>query len=76
MVEAQVSTLPSFAVQDREALFSIGPEFLIPHDENNTLYDIAPDDEHFLMLRLEERETRELILVQNWFGELKEQVPN
>jgi len=28
------------------------------------------------MLRLEELETRELILVLNWFEELKERIPN
>jgi eukaryotic-like serine/threonine-protein kinase len=75
MVEARVSTAPSFAIQDREILFSIDPELWISKDGNYTAYDISPDDERFLMLRLEERETRGLILVLNWLDELKRQVP-
>jgi hypothetical protein len=75
LVEARIATTPTFAVQDREILFSIGPEFLIPSYGDYTLYDIAPDDERFVMLRLEEPETRELILVVNWLEELKARVP-
>lgn len=74
MVEVRVSTGPSFTVQDRQILFPIGPEFLISQGEFMP-YDISPDDERFLMLRLDERETRELILVLNWLGELEERVP-
>jgi serine/threonine protein kinase len=37
-----------------------------------TLYDVSPDDGRFLMLRLQEMETRELILVLNWLEELKQ----
>jgi eukaryotic-like serine/threonine-protein kinase len=70
MVEVQVSSTPSLSLGERKTLFSLGPEFLIPQTGNYTLYDIAPDDQSFLMLRLEERETRELILVLNWFEEL------
>jgi eukaryotic-like serine/threonine-protein kinase len=75
MVEARVSTGPSFAIQDREILFSIAPEFWISRAGNYTAYDISPDDERFLMLRLEDRETRGWILVLNWLDELKRQVP-
>jgi hypothetical protein len=76
MVEVRVATGPSFTVQDRRTLFSIGPEFLISQDADHMLCDIAPDDERFVMLRLEELETRELILVLNWLGELEERVPH
>jgi eukaryotic-like serine/threonine-protein kinase len=76
MMEARVSTEPSFTVEDREILFPIGPEFLIRQGARSTLYDVSPDDGRFLMLRLEERETRELILVLNWLDELKRRVPN
>jgi eukaryotic-like serine/threonine-protein kinase len=75
MVEVPVSTGPSFTVQDRRILFSIGSEFLMSQAADHMLYDISPDDERFLMLRLEETETRELILVLNWLGELEERVP-
>ena len=76
MVEVQVSTLPAFAVLNREVLFSIGPEFLIPQSEDYTLYDITPDDERFVMLRGEEAEAVELVPVLNWLEKLKERVPN
>jgi hypothetical protein len=50
-----------------------------PLSSDYTLYDIAPDDQRFVMLREEEtpgrERTRELTLVLNWFEELKERVP-
>lgn len=76
MMEARISTAPSFAVRDREVLFSIGPEFLMPQSENYTLYDITPDDERFVMLRRDQPGSSELVLVLNWFEELKERVPH
>ncbi len=76
MVEVRVSTTPSFAVRDRESLFAIGSEFMIPQNADYTLYDIMPDDARFVMLRREQAETEELILVLNWFEELKARVPN
>lgn len=72
MVEARISTTPSFSVLDRESLFAVGPELLIGQSADYTLYDITPGDERFVMLRREEPETMELILVLNWFEELKE----
>jgi len=41
-------------------------------------YDISLDDQFFLMVKLEEREPQpvtEMILIQNWFEELKQLVP-
>jgi serine/threonine-protein kinase len=76
MVEARISTVPSFGVRSREVLFSMSP---FPLSSDYTLYDIAPDDQRFVMLREEEtpgrERTRELTLVLNWFEELKERVP-
>ncbi len=43
-----------------------------------TLWDISPDDRRFLMIKLGERKPEpmtELILVENWFEELKRLVP-
>jgi eukaryotic-like serine/threonine-protein kinase len=74
MMEARVSTGPSLVVHDREMLFPIGPEYLIGQGGDYTLYDVSPDDGRFLMLRLEEMERRELILVLNWLDELKRRV--
>lgn len=76
MMEARVSTGSSLVVHDREVLFPIGPEYLIGQGWHYTLYDVSPDDGRFLMLRLQEMETRELILVLNWLDELKQRVRN
>ena len=48
-------------------------------DPNNNAapnYDIAVDGQRFVMLRPEEAADSELILVQNFFEELRERVPN
>jgi hypothetical protein len=57
-------------------LFPIGPEYLIGQGAHHSLYDVSPNDGRFLMLRLQEMETRELILVLNWLDELKQRVRN
>jgi hypothetical protein len=41
-------------------------------------WDISPDGERFLMVKLEERKSQpvtELVLVQNWFEELRRLAP-
>ena len=76
MVAAQVRMGQAFEVQEREVLFSIGTEFLIGQAEQYTLYDVALDDQRFLMLHRAEVAVGELILVQNFFEELTERVPN
>jgi hypothetical protein len=41
-------------------------------------WDISPDGKRFLMVKLEERKPQpvtEMILIQNWFEELKRLVP-
>ncbi|TDI46122.1 MAG: hypothetical protein E2P02_05790 [Acidobacteria bacterium] len=45
---------------------------------NDRAYDVAPDGEHFLMIKLNaavQDSTPELILVQNWFEELERLAP-
>jgi serine/threonine-protein kinase len=76
MVAAQIRSGSEFGVQERIALFDIGPEYLIIEQEQYTLYDVTADDQRFVMLRQVEVETPEVILVQNWFEELKERVGN
>ena len=41
----------------------------------NYYFDVAPDGEHFLMLRPAVSGVLELIVVENWFEELKQLVP-
>jgi hypothetical protein len=60
---------PTFAVGERRVLF---PASAYDFSGSYPLYDVAPDDRRFLMVRgvSPEGET-EAILIQNWFQELK-----
>ena len=68
-----------FRVLQRETLFTIGSEYLLV--EGADFHDIRPDDEQFLMVRAavvsaESSGDTRFILVENWFTELRERVPN
>ncbi len=73
MVAAQVQTGSDFAVTDRSVLFALDPALLFRQNEQYAMYDVAPDDERFLMLRAVSFQEAgpELILVENFFEELK-----
>jgi Tol biopolymer transport system component len=75
MWAADVQTEPSFSVGRPRLLFEKrGLLSTIPL----RCYDISLDDRRFLMVRQEEREPRPvtaLVLIQNWFEELKRLVP-
>ena len=72
LVAAQVATTPTFSVGRQQSLFSaIAFVALGVHQA----YDVGPDDRRFLMVRTEgSDQSTELILVQNWFAELKTKV--
>ena len=67
-----VPTEPSFAHGNAEEVFGgryFGGSF-------GRTYDISPDGERFLMIKESAgSDSREFILVQNWFEELKRLVP-
>ena len=67
----QVTGDPTFSVGQQQVLFLVDGY----HQGNNHL-DVSPDDQRFVMLRIEEETSTELIVVQNFFEELKERVPN
>ena len=70
---ATVRTDPTFAVESREQLTS-WPYFL---QSTNRDYDLAPDDQRFLAVVSAATEAQEqLILVQNFFEELRRVVAN
>jgi serine/threonine-protein kinase len=75
MMAAQIQTVPTFAVTERRTLFPVD-QFLLP--TNYTPYDVAADDQRFLMVRPvgsgEDGSGTALILVENWFEELKAKV--
>ncbi len=79
MVAAQIETIPSFRVVERETLFTIPPEYYV--NAGTDFYDVALDDQRFLMGRRLEVEAlgtgaQKLIIIQNFFEELRERVPN
>ena len=79
LVAARVETNTRFRVLETETLFNVPLEYVVA--STNTTYGISPDDQRFLMARdvvpdvLEEADFG-LVLVQNFFEELKERVGN
>ena len=72
MVVAEIPAGSAFTVGERTVLFRIGEDMLFRQTEQYALYDVAPDDDRFLMLRRVggNEATTELILVQNFTEEL------
>ena len=70
---AAVRTDPDFAVESRERLTSWAPYFRTP---NRRQYDPSPGDQRLLAIRAGEFEIPPYILVQNFFEELRQVVPD
>jgi serine/threonine-protein kinase len=73
MIAATIGVTNGFAVSERTVLFTLDPSILFREPEQYAMYDIAPGDRRFVMLRAVNVETDrpELILVDNLFGELR-----
>jgi serine/threonine-protein kinase len=72
LVVATVQTTPTFALVSEQALFPAGAYRL---ENNHRAYDVAADDQRFLMIRLGGTGgSGELVLVENWFEDLKARV--
>ncbi len=78
MVAAQIQMGPTPTVSERTVLFEMGADIMFRQTEQYALYDVAPDDSRFLMLRRVggNEATTELILVQNFTEELAERPGN
>ena len=80
MMVAEIQAGPPFSVGQRRVLFRVDQRYAMSVVTGG--YDITADDQRFLMRRLavgtddEAGDTRRLILVQNWFEELKAKVGN
>jgi Tol biopolymer transport system component len=75
LIAARVATVPSFTVLQRETLFTNPPRTM--SQRITDFYDIAPDDQRFLMGRLAAGASPDVfgvVLVQNFFEELKARV--
>lgn len=63
---------PTFAAGRQTVLFSMANYF---SNNGHPMYDVSPDDQRFIMLRVGEQGARgELILVQNWLEELRDRL--
>jgi serine/threonine-protein kinase len=72
---AQIGSIGGFTVTQRRALFKLDDSYQT--SANYTPWEIAPDDRRFLMVRLPSRPPGEpvpLILIENWFEELKQKL--
>ena len=78
LLVVEVETASGFGVLERETLFALGSDYFVV--DGADFYDIAPDDQRFLMARLASglggSGDDRFILVTNWFEELLERVPN
>ena len=73
LVAVQVSGDPSFSASQQEVLFSTADYM---RGGGHAIYDVTPDDQRFVMLRIREVDSGTLILVQNFFEELRERIGN
>jgi serine/threonine-protein kinase len=81
MLAARVDTAGAFAVLERRVLFDTGT--LVSRSDRfqygYPLYDVASDDQHFVMVRMVDPSTEragDLIMVENFLAELERRVPN
>ena len=73
MMAAPIAAGSAFEWGEPQALF---PAAAFSAAENGRMYDVAPDDRRFLMLRtLPDSTPPEVIVVENFFQELKAKVP-
>ena len=75
LIAAHVTADSLFTVHRRDVLFSLA-EYL--PGNGRPQYDVTRDDQRFLLLRVDRTGAADdnLVLVQNFFEELKERVPN
>ena len=75
LVAVEVTDDPTLRVGQQDVLFSMA-DYLTSN--GNPMYDMNPDDQRFVMLRIGEEgvDDTELILVQNFFEELRQRTGN
>ena len=76
-ISASFQTEPDFRVLTRETLFTLGPEYLLG-DGGADYYDVAPDDQRFLLGRLADEPDAGpggYVIVLNFFEQLRRLVP-
>jgi serine/threonine-protein kinase len=78
MMAAQVQTDPTFSRGEQRVLFAINSSYLI--NGNYTSFDVHPDGERFLMMRIPIAEsqdgTGQVVVAENWFEEVARKMRN
>jgi len=75
MMAVDVMTQPNFALGNPRVLFDV-PYLLALVPVSN--YDVSPDGRRFLMVKADQQQgpaASQIVVVQNWFEELKQKVP-
>ena len=74
MMAVDITTQPSFSVGKPKMLFQGS---YLPTAFTTPYYDVSPDGQRFLMIKPDEKNTSltQIVVVQNWFEELKRHVP-
>ena len=73
MLAVDITTQPAFSPGTPEVLFEGQYQFETGMGPAN--YDVTPDGQRFVMVKAEQPEILQIIVVQNWFEELKRLVP-
>jgi serine/threonine-protein kinase len=73
LVAVEIGGDPTFESGRQEVLFSM-EDYL--GSDGRAQYDVGPDDERFVMLRFEEAEGVDLVLLENFFEQLMERPGN
>ncbi len=74
MVAVEILAGPTFSRGEPKVLFSMRDYPAVPNHPN---YDVGPDDQRFIMIQLEEGDVEsDIVMVLNWFEELKAKVGN
>ena len=71
MMAVDITTDPTFAAGTPKLLFEGGFRSYGPR----AVYDVTPDGQKFLMIRIGNQQVSELNVIQNWFEELKRLAP-
>ncbi len=76
MMVASVQTVPDFRIAGIRRLFGARRgESRLRGEENYRAYDVSPDGSRFLMVEEFGTRTADLLLIENWFAELRAKAP-
>ena len=75
MMAVSFHTEPTFSFETPRVLFEGLYQISASNPGGNPYYDISPDGQRFVMIKIEQQEGAQINVVLNWFEELKRLVP-